>query len=78
MDGSHQTLNDSKVIVDDLGQWRKAVGSAGCVGNLLKNISWLEIDHKKYVDIESVVKKTYDFVTGVIGRTWEHQQTAQR
>lgn len=34
VDGGHQTLNDSKVVVDDLRQWRKAIGGAGRVRNL--------------------------------------------
>ena len=34
MDSSHQTLDDPEIVVDDLGQWRKAVSGAGRIGNL--------------------------------------------
>jgi hypothetical protein len=34
MNGRHQTLNQAELIVDDLGQWSKAVGGATGVGNL--------------------------------------------
>jgi len=33
VDGGHETLNDTKLIVDDLGERSKAVGCAGCVGD---------------------------------------------
>ena len=33
VNGSHQTLNNSKVVVDDLGQRRQTVGSARSVGD---------------------------------------------
>ena len=33
MDGGHQTLFDAKLIVDDLGQRRQAVGGAGGIGD---------------------------------------------
>lgn len=32
VDGGHETLNNTEVIVDDLGQWGKAVGGARSVG----------------------------------------------
>ena len=34
MDGGHQTLNDTEVVVDDLGEGSKTVGCAGRVGDL--------------------------------------------
>ena len=33
MDSSHETLDDAKVIVDDLGQGGEAVGGAARVGD---------------------------------------------
>jgi len=33
MDSSHQTLDDTKLVVNDLGERSKAVGCAGCVGD---------------------------------------------
>ena len=33
MDGGHETLLDTPVIVQNLGDWSKAVGGAGGVGN---------------------------------------------
>merc|ERR1711931_498057 len=33
MDGGHETLNDSEVVVDDLGQRSQAVGGAGSVAD---------------------------------------------
>ena len=60
MDGSHQTLNDSELIVNDLGQWRKAVGGAGRVGNL-KNY-----DENGHVGGAHCEVKTHDCVLGVI------------
>ena len=35
VNGGHETLNDTEVVVDDLGQRSKAVGGAGSVGNEL-------------------------------------------
>lgn len=35
MDSGHQTLNNVKVVMDDLGERGQAVGSAGSVGNNL-------------------------------------------
>ncbi len=36
VDGGHETLNDTEVVVDDLGEGCKAVGGAGRVGNLIR------------------------------------------
>ena len=33
MDSSHETFSDSPVVVEDLGDWGKAVGGAGGVGD---------------------------------------------
>ena len=33
VDGGHEALDDAEVVVDDLGQRRKAVGGAGSVGH---------------------------------------------
>ena len=35
MDSCHESLNDSEVVVNDLGQGRKAVGGAGSIGHHL-------------------------------------------
>jgi hypothetical protein len=32
VDGGHETLNNTEVVVDDLGKGSSAVGSAGSVG----------------------------------------------
>ena len=34
VDGGHEALNDTELVVDDLGEGSKAVGRAGSVGNL--------------------------------------------
>ena len=33
MNGGHQTLDDAKLVVDDLGERGQAVGGAGGIGN---------------------------------------------
>lgn len=33
MDGGHETFLNSEFIVDDLGEWGKAVGGARSIGN---------------------------------------------
>ena len=33
MDGGHETLLDPELVIDDLGEWRQAVGGAGRVGD---------------------------------------------
>ena len=50
MDSGHEPLNNSKVIVDDLGQRSKAVGGTGGIGNDLhaRLISILVDSHDKH------------------------------
>ena len=38
MDGGHETLDDGKVVVDDLSKRSKTVGGARCVGDDIRNI----------------------------------------
>ena len=49
VDGGHETLLDSEVIVDNLGKWGEAVGSAGGVGD--DGLRWLVV---LVVDTEDV------------------------
>jgi len=49
VDGGHETLLDSEVIVDNLGKWGEAVGGAGGVGD--DGLRWLVV---LVVDTEDV------------------------
>lgn len=45
VDGGHQTLQDSEVVVDDLGQWSQAVGGAGSVrDDLHRGVVRVQVD----------------------------------
>jgi hypothetical protein len=35
VNGSHETVGDTKLVVEDLGDWGKTVGGARSVGNEL-------------------------------------------
>ena len=39
MDGGHQSLDDTKIVVDNLGQGREAVGSTRSVRNLIRVVA---------------------------------------
>lgn len=43
VDGAHQSLNDTELVVDDLGEGRKAVGRARRVGDLKGNNTLVNI-----------------------------------
>ena len=61
VDGGHKTLDDAKVVVDDLGEGSQAVGGAGCVGNDL------------YVGSVAVKIDTADEHRGIVlGRAGQH------
>ena len=58
VDGGHQTLNDTEVVVDDLGERSKAVGRARRVGDLRKLIRPMYNTDPHC--------KTYDGVLGIV------------
>jgi hypothetical protein len=57
MNCAHQTLNDAKLVVNDLCKGCQAVGRAGCIGNLTSNR--LRIEYMPSVN-------TYHRVFGVV------------
>lgn len=61
MDGGHQTLNDTELVVDDLGEGSETVGCAGCVGDL-SNINM----RVRYFVMREYRKSTDDCVRGVV------------
>ena len=50
MDSGHESLIDSKLVVNDLGEWGQAVGSARCVGDNIHGwVVFLSVDaHHKH------------------------------
>lgn len=59
MDGAHETLDNSELVVDDLGQGGEAVGRAGCVRDLPVSESGTDAWHNSFGSLTTVYSDLY-------------------